>query len=339
MGISRFAGWKWGVLILVLSLSGCDKPKPEAIAIQRGEAFLRTLQRADGAMCDTLNPLFDIWETIEATAALTYGSENANDSILRQAFSFLKLSENPAGLICHNLKCRDATCLETTAEYFLLLAEAYGPVTIQNRIGTLITLQKPPGYWEVGNPDVRVDTAFPSVTGFMIAALQLSRKGRQNQEKAAQWLASKIQPEGHWGVSWEYYGCPAYAIWANMRALRGIDIPEAQASITKAQKYILDSQLPDGSWDKTVPSKRKVSPELQTALMLSALHPYGDKASQEAANKAVAFLLSHQLPDGSWDGGFFPIDNLRYEKKEYVFATARAVYALKQWSHTQSDHE
>lgn len=310
-------------MAILLLLGSCVPEDPVEVVIRKGQEFLAKIQRPDGAICDTTNPLFDVWETVEAAKALSYqGPPEAMD----QAMAFLSSALNAEKLLCHNLKCRKETCVETSAEYLDLLS-SIGQRPEPNQIAAMLSRQQPEGYWLVGNPDVRTDTAFPSVTGFAIAAMFPYFEQDSVWQKGGDWLVEQQNAEGHWGKSWEYYGCNAYAIWANVMALRNLKAEKYAEALKRARRYIVDSQLPDGSWDLPIDTKRKISPALQTALMLSSLSKENEE-QVEAGSHAVGYLLNSQRADGSWDGGYFPIDNARYEKKEYVFATARAVIAL-----------
>ncbi|MBL0016305.1 MAG: hypothetical protein IPP17_07630 [Bacteroidetes bacterium] len=59
----------FALLIYFLCLVGCGK-SPTEKALDQGVEFFASIQRADGAICDTVNPLFDIWETVEAATAI-----------------------------------------------------------------------------------------------------------------------------------------------------------------------------------------------------------------------------------------------------------------------------
>lgn len=322
--------WPWTGFVLALWLSACTTPDPHELAISRGQAFLSRIQQPDGAICDTTNPLFDVWETVEAALALSTQPRATGDSIVQRALTFLQHAHNAQQLLCHNRACQAETCVETSAEYLTLLARFNRVEAISAPFDTLASLQLPAGNWLVANPDVLTDTAFPSVTGFALNAMREANAFRGIRLAGEQWLIAQQLPQGHWGQSWEYYGCTAYALWANLRALQP-SVSASEPAIQKAKNYILQTQLPDGSWDDAAKAERRVSPALQTALMLSCLDPNGSLEERQAGEKAVSFLLAQQGADGNWPGGFFPIPHRRYQKEEYVFATARAIIALDQW--------
>jgi hypothetical protein len=311
-----------------LSKMGCSAPK-DGTAIQRGANFLINLQRADGAIADTVNPLFDTWETVIAAAALVEAGISHEDSVLKKALHYLQTNEDSAGMLCHNQKCRAAYCLETTAEYFLLLNAIGKQSEVQQRLDTIVHLQNPSGQWEIGNPDVQGIKDFPSVTAFVLAMLEAGKDSSAHDSLAVQWLIHQQKEAGDWGSNWEYYGCPGYALWPILRMLRKENSKEAQNAVHKAEAYMIATQAADGSWNFSDAKFPKTpSPELQTALMVLALEGCIENDAQPAYKKGIQFLLDHELPDGHWNGGYFPIPNARYNKEEYVFATAMAIRAL-----------
>lgn len=327
----------WGLLVGALFFTFCMlclgcKPSKYEIALDNGVIFLENIQREDGAICDTVNPLFDMWETVEATTALyDYYGDTSVPSV-QSALRFLRSHENSAGMLCHNVKCSAAYCLETTSEYYVLLARVSGKEKIQPRMDILRTLQHPSGKWEIGNPDVREHMDFPSVTAFVLGAFQAAEMAPTHRDSAWAWLVSQQDTAGHWGVAWEYYGCTAYALWPVLRALRGEHTAEARAALEKGAAYVQDSQNAQGAWDsKAVGGEKQPSAELQTALMVAALQAVDDPKMKWSIRDGLGMLVDSQKPDGHWDGGYFPIANARYEKQEYVFATARAVVALNRY--------
>lgn len=304
-------------------IAGDDKIK---IAYAKAVSFLQQVQRSDGAICDTINPLFETWETILAATAIYRADPDTNAVILKKALVFLYNNENKEGLICHNQKCRNGYCLETTAVYYDLLK-----LTGKNKktgIQTIISLQQQTGQWEIGNPDVQEEKDFPSVTAFVLGMLQQASVEPVYKKEAIQWIINKQIKQGDWGVAWEYYGCPAYALWPLMKVLKHENSIAAKMAKEKAVAYICSTQNADGSWFyKDSSLQKQTSPELQTALMLTALQQAGIE-KKPVIVKGIDFLLHNQQEKGNWNGGFFPIRGKRYSKQEYVFATAIAAEVL-----------
>ncbi len=299
------------------------------LALQKAKFFLGSVQKENGAICDTTNTLFDTWETILASTALFETLPDTGTLILKKALHFLEQNENTSGLVCHNTKCKQSYCLETTAEYFSLLISMGEKGKVKQRLPVIINMQKESGEWDIGNPDVREQKNFPSVTAFVLAMLTDTDAEPLHKKQAYSWLIKSQTANGDWGHGWEYYGVPAYALWPAMRALHLDHSPEAETAKQKAIQYICSQQKTDGSWRfVNTTAENQVSPELQTALMLSALR-YANFAVNVVVEKGIDFLLSNQSVNGSWDGGYFPISNKRYIKKEYVMATSLSMRVLR----------
>jgi len=321
------------IVILLLILSGIpysysqvplskDQLKESST---RAEKFLKTIQLPHGAISDSSNTLFNIWETIIATDALISGN-SINDSTVQRALIWLQNNENSNGLVCHNVNCKQDYCVETSALYLKLIAQDSSTLNLLERLKFLSDHQNEDGSWSVGNPDVLFEQKYPSVTGFVINLFENLNVELPKSNEAYNFLSQQQKSDGSWGKSWEYYGCSAYAIWQCVPAMKSCK--ECEKSYSLAKHFILNSQLEDGSWnDVTDSTKNHVSKQLQTAFMLSALTNETDSLSRIAFSKGIYFLLSSQQENGSWDGGYFPIPNQRYKKAEYVVATS-LIYKL-----------
>jgi len=302
-------------------------------AIQKGKKFLQNIQRYDGAICDTINPLFETWETVLVAEALYQTRSNHDEQAFLKAMTFLKHNENNDGLLCHNKKCSKAYCIETTSVYFQLLSAMGESGKVQKSILKIVSLQQKTGQWIVGNPDVHENKDFASVTAFALNCLHQASVKAPNIDQSLSWLLKKQTPEGDWGSSWEYYGITGYALWPIMQTLHDHSSKEVETSMKKAVRYILSHQLEDGSWKhkNSTGHTKQPSEELQTALMLSALAYEGHNNHQESFARGIDFLLKQQLKNGAWDGGYFPIESVRYEKKEYIFATSRILCLMNRY--------
>ncbi len=308
------------------------------LALQKAQFFLGSVQRENGAICDTANTLFDTWETILASTALYETLPDTGTLILKKAMRFLQQNENTGGLVCHNTKCKQSFCLETTAEYFSLLISMGKKEKVKQRLPIIINMQKESGEWDIGNPDVKEQKNFPSVTAFVLGIANEAGAEPLNKSHAYSWLINSQTADGHWGHAWEYYGCPAYALWPAMRALSMDDSPEAVTAKQRAIRYICSLQQKDGSWHfGNTTYGKQVSPELETALMLTALR-YANFTGKDIFEKGIDFLLSNQSFNGSWPGGDFPVPDKRYVKKEYIMATSLTIRVIHNylWTCQQS---
>jgi squalene cyclase len=52
----------------------------------------------------------------------------------------------------------------------------------------------------------------------------------------------------------------------------------------------------------------------------------------KVVEKGIKWLLSQQLPDGSWSGGFYPFSNKEIKKKEDMYATAQSLFAIQRYA-------
>lgn len=348
--IGRLVPFAACVLAWALALSACVPSRAARVeeAMAKGAGFLRSLQGPSGEICDTLNPLFDLWETVEAAHALQSAAPATSAMALQKAMDFLKQHENASGLLCHNRACRAATCVETSAEYLILLSKQPGQVPASGKqLDALALLRQADGSWLIGNPDVQFAKGFPSVSGFALSAYQSGTTAPSGLQPALDetraWLLAQQLPDGSWGSTWEYYGCPGYALWAILPAIHSAVMAGENSAITSeesAKGFIRSSQKPDGSWHHSLPpatqqhgpaSTKICSPALQTALMLAAYLATAPAPDDPCLLSGIDFLLTCQQTNGAWDGGFFPIPHRRYEKREYVFATAIALRALAQF--------
>jgi squalene cyclase len=345
----------WLLVLLAMGIAACKPSRSARVdaAIESGSQFLRSLQSPDGAIRDSVNPLFDIWETVEAATALQAAGLGSNSDCIQKAVGFLRSQENTSGLLCHNRACRSATCIETSTEY-LLLRKTQGELReLGSRFDSLRLLQQTDGSWLVGNPDVREAKDFPSVSGFALSLLQWQAQSNQADppfkasSATVEWLLDQQSEAGDWGSAWEYYGSPGYALWPILRALHSL--PEqgnngTQVAIAKARDFIRATQSADGSWHHSLPpspqqhgptSIKRTSPALQSALMLAAYLETNPAIDDPSLLSGIDFLLASQTPEGAWDGGFFPIPHRRYEKREYIFASSMALRVLASFAALQ----
>jgi hypothetical protein len=316
----------FGMLCLALRAQPAFDVKELEERSDRAAAFLKRAQLPSGAIQDSTNALFNVWETILVADALLDRFPET-DQTIRQALLWLETKRNPQLLICHNEKCTDSYCIETSALYLQLLARSGNPPNLTTALTTIRQLQETNGSWKVGNPDVLDRTDFPSVTAFVLQLLYHVNGEPDATNRGYVYLAGQQLEDGSFGQTWEYYNCPGYALWQCMPAFRSM-LPLYADYWHKGLDFILTHQLPDGSWNYTDPEiAHRVSPQLQTAFMLTCLQNVKGEQYQLAFRNGLYFLLRTQLENGAWDGGFFPIPNARYQKREYLIATA-LIYKL-----------
>ena len=314
-------------LVLLLCLMSAGKATARVdTAIERARDWLVAQQRADGAIVDAANPLFETWESVIAARALVHSRDHAHVAALQRSLEFLSAQRNADGLLCHNRRCRQATCIETSAEYLQLLIDVGQRAQAAARWPALVAHQQADGRFLVGNPDVRERLDYASVTAFVVAVGERLHIDDDAMKHARIWLLEQQSASGDFGAAWEYYGTPAYALWPVLRGLSGNAGAQRKARL-RMLAWAGNSQNDDGSWALAATgSARHVSTALDTALMLLALNQTA--APRDVIAPAEAALLQLQSPDGHWHGGWFPIPSVRYQKREDVFATAIAILAL-----------
>jgi len=117
---------------------------------------------------------------------------------------------------------------------------------------------------------------------------------RSEQESDGSWF-------GRWGVNY------IYGTFLVLRGLDAIGFDHNEPEVLSAAEWIRMVQNPDGGWGETCgsyddPNTRGVGPSTpsQTAWAMLGLLAAGDDRSDSVA-KGVRWLLTRQLPDGSWD--------------------------------------
>lgn len=316
----RFSATAVFTLFLFASKLGHCQNDATELALQRALSFLTAQQDESGKFSDSTNQLFDVWETILVADALQNAHPTAYQTEVQRALAFLQQQENPEALICHNSKNIGYTCIETSAYYLELRGKEADP-RLEEKLALISRMQEADGSWKILNPDVSQNISFVSVTAFAVHLFESYRYASYAKKAALDFIASKQLADGSWGQCWEYYNCPGYALWQCLGVLK--NEPDYASSYQKGLDFITGSQLENGSWhylDSAIANT--TSPELQTALMLRCLMGENTPAAKHALERGIDFLLQRQLPNGSWDGGYFPIPNARYKKKEYLLATS-----------------
>jgi squalene cyclase len=172
---------------------------------------------------------------------------------------------------------------------------------------------------------------FPSVTAFALRALSFAQVPPRDEESALRFLEESQDPAGHWGLQWQYYGSPFYAMVPVLRVMseRNTD-GQYDGAMARAKRFLIESQRKNGRW--TYRSSRLTgnlpSDELHTALALQCCLLCGLRVDSPPIAKGMAWLLSRQRPDGSWSGGFFPLPDPKKSKREDIFATTQVIQAL-----------
>src|SRR5207244_7438919 len=109
---------------------------------------------------------------------------------------------------------------------------------------------------------------------------------------AVDWLLRQRGSDGLWRSYW--WSSAAYTTYFALRVLRmcGTANPELLATVAALEAR----QRADGSWGDD-----RDGDAFETALATLAVLIAPSRASAGVVTRAIAWLLEHQLPDGSWD--------------------------------------
>jgi squalene-hopene/tetraprenyl-beta-curcumene cyclase len=158
---------------------------------------------------------------------------------------------------------------------------------------------------------------------------------------ALDYLLSSQEPEGcwygRWGVNY------IYGTWQVLQGLKTLDFPTDHPAVLRAVAWLESAQQASGAWGETCRSYDNPSLKgtgeptaSQTAWATLGLIA-GGRAMSPAVRRGIDYLVSTQLPDGSWDEpeftgtGFPRVFYLRYHLYRIYFplmAMARYQAAL-----------
>ncbi|KAI9511568.1 terpene synthase [Russula earlei] len=194
-------------------------------------------------------------------------------------------------------------------------------LTLQNRDGGFASyeLVRGPTWLELLNPAevfgrIMIEYEYPECTTSVITSLSIFRKHYPNYraeeitttiQRAITFLHALQQPEGGWVGSWGI--CFTYA---TMFALESLSLVgenyETSQSARRACDFLVSKQRADGGWGESYKTceacvwvEHEETQVVQTSWAAMALM-YAEYPYTEPITKAVALVMSRQLPDGSW---------------------------------------
>ena len=162
-------------------------------------------------------------------------------------------------------------------------------------------------YIPFADHNAMLDPPSVDITGRMLEMLATYGYTQDDSrvQKAIKFILSEQEPDGcwfgRWGVNY------IYGTFLVLRGLDAIGFDHFEPQVQQAAEWIRMVQNPDGGWGETCgsyddPNTRGVGPSTpsQTAWAMLGLLAAGDDRSDSVA-KGVRWLLTRQLPDGSWD--------------------------------------
>jgi squalene-hopene/tetraprenyl-beta-curcumene cyclase len=242
--------------------------------------------------------------------------------------------------------------IDDTAVVMMALAKAREPddsathEALQQALRWVLPMQSSDGGWAAYDRDnnrlflneipfadhkALLDPPTADLTGRVLE--MLGHLGRTPADPAAQraiaFLRRHQEPEGcwygRWGVNY------IYGTWSVLAGLRAIGEPMDQPYIRRATDWLLSRQNPDGGWGESCRSYddpreagRGPSTPSQTAWALLGLLHAG-VTDHPAVVRGIDYLLTTQLPDGSWEErqftgtGFPRVFYLRYHLYRLYF--------------------
>jgi squalene-hopene/tetraprenyl-beta-curcumene cyclase len=127
--------------------------------------------------------------------------------------------------------------------------------------------------------------------------------------RAVEWLWASQEPDGSWFGRWGVNY--VYGTGAAVPALVAAGVDAADRRIRRAVTWLEEHQNDDGGWGEDLRSYvdtdwigRGESTASQTAWALLALLAAGRRET-EAVERGIAWLVSHQTAEGTWDEPWF----------------------------------
>jgi squalene-hopene/tetraprenyl-beta-curcumene cyclase len=162
-------------------------------------------------------------------------------------------------------------------------------------------------YIPFADHNAMLDPPTVDITGRILEMLATYGYSRDDSrvQKAIKFILKEQEPDGSWFGRWGVNYI--YGTFLVLRGLDAVGFDHNEPQIQQAAEWLRMVQNPDGGWGETCgsyddPDTRGVGPSTpsQTAWAMLGLLAAGDDRSDSIA-KGVRWLLTRQLPDGSWD--------------------------------------
>ncbi|MBX9787904.1 MAG: terpene cyclase/mutase family protein [Pirellulales bacterium] len=195
-------------------------------------------------------------------------------------------------------------------------------------------------YVPFADHNAMIDPSSPDLTGRVLESLcRLGKRvGDKAVDRAVDYLRATQEADGSWFGRWGVNY--VYGTWLALSGLTQAGVDRHDPMIVSGANWLLSYQQPCGGWGESPDSYDNPSlrgqgnpTASQTAWALLGLIASG-YADHPAVTRGVRYLLSQQLPDGSWDEpeftgtGFPRVFYLRYHLYRIYFP----LMALSRWA-------
>jgi squalene-hopene/tetraprenyl-beta-curcumene cyclase len=222
---------------------------------------------------------------------------------------------------------------DDTANALVNLADLGAPPddpAVRAGLDWLVSMQNRNGSWGCFCKDSMLDLDAPCAAMTAHAVIALARAGAMTAQsppiaRAVRWFEKHQQPDGRIPCLW--YRPPTAGTGAALDALGCIGLAGSPVA-RRCREWLLTHQLDSGAWGDGDGSPPSVE---ETAWALLGLLGAGVDPRHEAVDRGVAWLLSEQRDDGSWDPTILGVYFMDLHYSDDLLATGYALQAIARY--------